>query len=117
MAERAKAVKALSDEAARKIAATGVTNENLRGMALALVDDGLAGGYADYAGAEQAAMALGSVVNTLHKLGQLKSAPALNKGLANLRAGLVEDEAYKPADFQNRLRAFRPLVAAPLAVR
>ena len=88
-----------------------------RGMALALVDDGLAGGYADYAGAEQAAMALGSVVNTLHKLGQLKSAPALNKGLANLRAGLVEDEAYKPADFQSRLRAFRPLVAAPLAVR
>jgi hypothetical protein len=47
----------------------------------------------------------------LHKLGQLKSAPSLNRGLAHLRAGLVQDEAYKPADFQNRLRAFRPLVA------
>jgi hypothetical protein len=117
MGERARAVKALSDEAARKIAAAGVSNENLRAMALALVDDGLTVGYADYAGAEQAAMALGSVVNTLHRLGQLKSAPALNKGLANLRAGLVEDEAYKPADFQNRLRAFRPLVASPLATR
>ena len=117
MAERARAVKAVCDEAARSIAATGVSNDNLRAMALALVDDGLAGAYADYAGAEQAAMALGSVVNTLHKLGQLKSAPALNKGLANLRAALVEDEAYKPADFQNRLRAFRPLVATPLASR
>ena len=117
MAERARAVKSDSEEAARKIAATGVSNENLRAMALALVDDGIAGAYADYAGAEQATMALGSVVNTLHKLGQLKSAPTLNKGLANLRAGLVEDEAYKPADFEARLRAFRPLVATPLASR
>ena len=62
-------------------------------------------------------MALGSVVNTLHKLGQLPSAASLNQGLAQLRAGLVQDEAYRPADFQNRLRAFRPLVATPLAGR
>jgi hypothetical protein len=117
MAERARAVKALADEAAQRIVRTGVTSENLRGMALALVDDGIAGAYSDYAGAEQAAMALGSVVNTLHKLGQLKSAASLNQGLAHLRAGLVHDEAYKPADFQNRLRTFRPLVAMPLATR
>ena len=39
----------------------------------------------------------------------------LNQGLANLRAGLVQDEAYKPLDFQARLRTFRPLVAVPLA--
>ncbi len=117
MAESGRAVKAVCDEATRRIAATGVSNDNLRAMALALVDDGLAGAYTDYAGAEQAAMALGSVVNTLHKLGQLKSAPALNKGLANLRAALVDDEAYKPADFQNRLRAFRALVATPLPGR
>lgn len=117
LGERARAVKALADEAARRIAAKGVTSEHLRGMALALVDDGIAGAYADYAGAEQAAMALGSVVNTLHKLGQLKSASSLNQGLAHLRAGLVQDEAYKPADFQNRLRTFRPLVATPLATR
>lgn len=114
MAERAKAVKTLADDAARKIAASGVSNDNLRAMALALVDDGLAGAYPDYAGAEQAAMALGSVVNTLHKLGQLKSAATLNQGLAAVRAALLQDEAYKQAEFQARLRAFRPLVAAPL---
>ena len=117
MVERARAVKALADEAAQRIVRSGVTSEHLRGMALALVDDGIAGAYADYAGAEQAAMALGSVVNTLHKLGQLKSAASLNQGLAQLRAGLVQDEAYKPGDFQNRLRTFRPLVATPLANR
>ena len=114
MAERAKAVKTLADDAARKIDASGVSNDNLRAMALALVDDGLAGAYPDYAGAEQAAMALGSVVNTLHKLGQLKSAAALNQGLAAVRAALLQDEAYKQAEFQARLRAFRPLVASPL---
>lgn len=113
--QQALAVKALADQAAQAIASRGVTRDNLRAMALALVDDGLAGAYADYAGAEQAAMALGSVVNTLHKLGQLKSAAELNKGLAQVRAGLVQDEAYKPADFQTRLRNFRPLVATPLS--
>lgn len=117
LSERALALKALADEAARKIATSGVSRDNLRAMALAVVDDGLAGAYTDYAGAEQAAMALGSVVNTLHKLGQLKSAAALNKGLAELRAALVQDEAYKPADFQARLRQFRPLVAAPSPTR
>jgi hypothetical protein len=117
MRARALDVKALSDEAAKMIAARGLTREQLRGMALALVDDGLSGAYPDYAGAEQAAMALGSVVNTLHKLGQLKSGAALNKGLASIRDVLRYDEAYKPAEFQDRLRGFRPLVATPLATR
>jgi hypothetical protein len=115
--EKALALKTLALDAARQIAANGISRENLRGMALALVDDGLAGAYPDYAGAEQAAMALGSVVNTLHKLGQLKSAADLNRGLEQVRGVLRYDEAYKPADFQDRLRGFRPLVAAPLATR
>ena len=115
LSERALAVKAVADEAARKISGSGLSLENLRAMALALVDDGLAGAYADYAAAEQAAMALGSVVNTLHKVGQLKSASKLNQGLAALRAVLLQDEAYKPAEFQARLRSFRLLVATPLA--
>jgi hypothetical protein len=117
MRARALDVKTLSDEAARMISARGLTREQLRGMALALVDDGLSGAYPDYSGAEQAAMALGSVVNTLHKLGQLKSGAALNKGLASIRDVLRYDEAYKPAEFQDRLRGFRPLVATPLATR
>jgi len=117
MRVRALEVKALSDESARMIAARGLSRDQLRGMALALVDDGLSGAYPDYAGAEQAVMALGSVVNTLHKLGQLKSASELNKGLASIRDVLRDDEAYQPAEFQARLRGFRPLVATPLANR
>ena len=112
---RALALKALAEDAARRLAADGISHENLRAMALVLVDDGMAGAYPDYAGAEQAAMALGSIVNTLHKLGQLKSAADLNQALAQVRAVLQYDEAYKPAEFQDRLRRFRLLLASPPA--
>lgn len=111
LAARAEAVKALADEAAGKLAASGVSDAQLRAMALALVDDGLAGAYADYVAAEQASMALGSVVAALHAGGRLRGAASLNRGLATLRAGLVDDEAYQAEDFRSRLRAFRPLLA------
>lgn len=117
MREKALALKALSMDAAQLLARKGISQENLRAMALALVDDGLAGAYPDYAGAEQAAMALGSIVNTMHKVGQLKSAADLNKGLEQIRSVLQYDEAYKPAELQDRLRSFRPLLASPLATR
>ena len=113
VSESALALKALADDAARKLAVGGVSQQQLRTMALTLIDDGISGAYPDYVGAEQATLALGSVVNALHQHGQLKSAMALNKGLAELRAALLLDEAYKPSDFQARLRNFRPLIAAP----
>lgn len=115
--EKALALKALALDAAQLLARNGISLENLRAMALALVDDGLAGAYPDYAGAEQAAMALGSIVNTLHRLGQLTSARDLNQGLEQIRSVLRYDEAYKPAELQDRLRRFRPLVAGPQATR
>jgi len=114
---RAQALKALALDAAQRLAQRGLAPEQLRAMALALVDDGLAGAYPDYAGAEQAAMALGSIVNTMHKLGQLKSAADLNRGLERVRAVLRYDEAYRPADLQERLRQFRPLLTGPTASR
>ncbi len=80
-------------------------------MALMLVDDGIAGLYPDYSGAEQATMAMGSLVTTMVQSGQINNVAALNKGLAQLRMVLVKDEAYRPAEFVARLREFRSLVA------
>jgi len=117
MRARALEVKALADQAAAMIAARGLGHEQLRAMALALVDDGLSGAYADYAGAEQAALALGSVISTMHKLGQFKAAAPLNQALAAVRESLRYDEAYQMAGFQDRLRRLRPLVAAAQAGR
>ena len=105
------ALKRLSRDVAARIEAYNFSEAALRGIALGLIDEGLAGNYNDYAGAEQAVMAIGSVVNFMHKRGLVKSATAVNGGLAKLQATLANDEHYKAADFQARLKDFRILIA------
>ncbi len=109
------ALRTLAQQAAQEWVASGVRAEHLWSIAQALVDDGLAGSYSDYAGAEQATMALGSVVSALNQSQGLKSVNAINKGLAGLRGVLVHDDAYKPLEFQAKLRTIRPIIAAALA--
>jgi hypothetical protein len=109
MAE-ARALKRLAAEVALRIDAHTFSPGSPGRIALALVDQGLAGAYADYAGAEQAAMAIGSVVDHMHKRGQATSADALSKALARLNAALADDEAYRPDVFRQRLREMRALL-------
>lgn len=109
---RAQALRQNAQAAEKAIAASSFDGNALRSIALMLVDDGLSGNFRDYVGAEQATMALGSLVSTMNQAGQIKNTAVLNQGLAKLRATLVKDEAYKPAEFINRLREFRTLVAA-----
>lgn len=110
--DKALALRQLAQAASEKITASSFDGGTLRAMALSLIDDGLAGLYSDYVGAEQATMALGSLSSAMQQTGIVKNPAAYNKGLAQLRAVLVRDEAYKPAEFATRLREFRPLVAA-----
>lgn len=107
----ARALKRLAAEAALRIDAHAFSAASPGRIALALVDEGLAGGYADYAGAEQAAMAIGSLVDHMHRRGQMAPAGALNTSLDRLNATLADDEAYRPALFQQRLREMRALLA------
>lgn len=108
----AKAMQSLAHTAEEAIAASRFDALALRPLALMLIDDGLAGHFRDYVAAEQATMALGSLTNGLAQTGSLKSVAGVNRGLASLRALLVKDEAYKPAEFAVLLRDFRVLVAA-----
>ncbi len=110
--DKAQALRQQAQAASEKISTSAFDGNTLRAMALVLVDDGLGGLYTDYAGAEQATMALGSLGSALQQTGTLKNPGAYNKGLAQLRAVLVKDEAYKPAEFATKLREFRSLVAA-----
>lgn len=80
---------------------------DLRGVLGGLVNDGLNGQYHDYAGAEQATMAIGSVANFMYQRGIIKSARGINNGLAALQASVANDERYSPAQFQAALRNFR----------
>ena len=79
----------------------------LRAVLAGLIADGINGQYRDYAGAEQATMAIGSVANFMYQRGILKSASGVNSGLAALQAAVADDERFRPADFQAALRNFR----------
>ena len=87
-----------------------LTAADMRGVLAALVDEGLNGQFRDYAGAEQATMAIGSVTNFMYQKGILKSARDINGGLANLQAAVANDERYSPGQFETALRNFRGTV-------
>jgi hypothetical protein len=105
--------KALKGEMATLIAVLDkrtIGEADMRAVLAGLVNDGLAGQYRDYAGAEQATMAIGSVANFMYQRGVLKSARDVNSGLTALQAAVANDERYSPAQFQAALRNFRGTV-------
>ena len=87
-----------------------ITEVDMRAVLSGLINDGLNGQFRDYAGAEQATMAIGSVANFMYQRGALKSARDVNGGLAQLQAAVANDERYSPAQFQAALRNFRSSV-------
>jgi len=87
------------------------TGDDLHAILTSLIDDGIAGQYADYQGAEQAAMATQSVADMLRRRGELKTGP-LAGAMKKLMAAVAEDEKYRPADFQTALREVRTALAA-----
>jgi len=86
------------------------TDADMRGILSGLINEGLNGQYQDYAGAEQATMAIGSVANFMFQRGIIKSARSVNDGLATLMKSVANDEHYSPAQFQAALRHFRTAV-------
>jgi hypothetical protein len=86
------------------------TEADMRGILQGLINDGLNGQYRDYAGAEQATMAIGSVASFMYQRGILKSAQNVNSGLTALQTTVANDERYNPAQFQAALRNFRRVV-------
>jgi hypothetical protein len=95
------------DELIEKLRTRTFGERDMRAVLAGLIDDGLDGQYTDYAGAEQATMAIGSVASFMHQRGALKSAGSINSGLSTLQAAVSDDEKYRPAQFQAALRAFR----------
>jgi hypothetical protein len=75
---------------------------------VALVDE--AGQFTDYAGAEQAYMAISNLSLSLANRGALKSATAVNRQLAEMRKTLSQDEAYQPKVFARQLSELKTIV-------
>lgn len=77
-----------------------------------LVDEGAADSYADYAGAEQAYMAIAGVASHLQTASGFTpdTARKINARLGAMRQLLRNDETYQPAAFKTELLSLRQLL-------
>ncbi len=108
--EEARALRATLDKVTAQIAARSFRAEDLRAMLAGLVDDGVNGQYRDYAGAEQATMAIGSLLDFLARRGELRDVAAANAALERLHREVRDDEKFKPGQFSAALTQFGRIV-------
>lgn len=99
------------DSVVEKLRTRAFEDADLRAILQGLIDDGLAGQYTDYAGAEQASMAIGSVLNFLAKRGAVRDVKAANASLDRLFVTVKDDEKYKHERFQQALAGLKTTVA------
>jgi len=100
--ESAKALRAAIDGLVPQLARRSFRTDDLRAIAMGLVEEGRAGQYRDYAGAEQATMAIGSVLNFLAKQGAVNARTA-SAAMDRLLESVKDDERYRPDRFQAAL--------------
>jgi hypothetical protein len=107
MTGAAKAVKATADKLVEAFAGHNFGPEDVKGLFMSVLENGLAGEYVDYAAAEQATMAIGSLLTTWQRLGGLEEAQfkAVNEALDKAYDAVENDEAYKPTTFRTALQA------------
>ena len=100
--ETARSLRATLDGIVARLARRNFTVEDLRAIAMGLVDDGRGGQFRDYAGAEQATMAVGSVLNFLARRGVVESRAA-NDAMDALLETVKSDERYRDAAFRQAM--------------
>jgi hypothetical protein len=103
--EAARGLRAMLQAMTGRLATRVFGAGDLRAIASGLVEDGLAGAYHDYAGAEQATMAIGSVLAFMGRRGELADVARANAALARLHATVKDDEKYRPERFREALAA------------
>lgn len=94
-----------------RIGRHGFSGDDLKAIMLGLIDDGLAGQFSDYQGAEQAVMALQSVAELMGRQRLLRTEP-LKPTIKRLLALVSHDEKYQPAGFMKVLRELKTSVVA-----
>jgi hypothetical protein len=93
------------DDVVRPLQFRRFTPADLRAMLDGLVADGLDGRYRDYAGAEQATMAIASLLDFLVKRGAVRDVRAANRALDGVYETVKNDETYRPERFRESLAA------------
>lgn len=100
------------NDMARRAAAHGFSKDDMQAVLTGLLDEGKAGELFDYAAAEQAVMALGSIISAMKTAGAIDAAQLekLNAQLERCYAATADDELFRPGDFAAAIEGFRGLV-------
>jgi hypothetical protein len=100
----AAALKKLAQETVPVMSGATFSNQTMGSVLARLIEDGIQGAYSDYAAAEQATLAIGSVGAFLAKQGALTAPQNFNGGLKKLTLSLARDEQYRPREFETLLK-------------
>ena len=110
--EAAKTLRKTTDKVIGQFKSHSFGPADIQALLSGVVEEGLSGEYADYAAAEQATMALGSIIDTMKRAGMIDSGQ-LEPMVAALDAcykAVEKDEAYKPTVFAEALRQFKSAI-------
>jgi Cytochrome c554 and c-prime len=88
------------------------TRDDMKALAEGVVAIGVSGDDTDYSGAEQATMALGSIVSAMRMSGYLSTEQikVMNDALAELDKSIADDATYQPATFVKALKDFQKTI-------
>jgi hypothetical protein len=102
-------VQALLADVQREVAQRGFAAADMSALLASVVSGGARGEYADYAGAEQAAMAIGALLNALRASGAVSPADAarLDALLGRIYELLQDDARYEPARLMDAMQAMQ----------
>ncbi|HET9580614.1 MAG TPA: multiheme c-type cytochrome [Usitatibacter sp.] len=98
-------MRAMLAELVKAVAARDFDTADVRAIAASLVREAADGRYRDYAGAEQATMAISSVMNWLARHGGLANVRAANAALDRVYESVRNDERYQPQRFREAMAA------------
>ena len=101
--QAARELRATLDEVVRSLASRRFRDADVRAILAALIDDGLDDRYRDYAGAEQATMAIAGVMDYLAKHGQLAGLRGANAALDRVYDTVKDDQRYQPERYRAAL--------------
>jgi hypothetical protein len=108
-------IRDLANQLVTRFASHGFGRDDVRALATGVISDGLnKNDFIEYAAAEQATMALSSIINTMRNTGMLNEAQfkSVNESLNKLYEATSKDEAFKATTFAGALRDFSQALPA-----
>ena len=113
----AAALKKLAQETVPVMSNATFSNQTMSAVLSRLIEDGIQGTYSDYAAAEQATLAIGSIGAYLAKQGAMAAPQKFNASLKKLTKSLAQDEQYKPKEFEALLKELRSQAGSVVAAK